>query len=402
MLKEDIAVGSLLTFHRPKEPLYYPVAVIDVSTLWQEEKEIAGERIYEPASGWRCRDRDGRYVVGYLTVVPHDPERVDGNQIAEDIREWLSTLPTRLTEDVVNALAREMPPTLRINLESNRYFTETWRAHRAAVDAGTFEAEVQRKRKLQNLPEPSTIVQYIQRLGYRQALDLSEAVSEESGYVTMPTAALARLLGFTEKRAQALVANPADNDYVDSLLDSAGVLIRIGDTVRQASATGLRWSHEQLGALQVNAGGTGTVVGIGRSRVQVDFGRTKKVGFNRVDTGESVIDTVHPDMLTVQVPGGSARIAGLPVNAALALCVLRHKPGEHTTAEIAEVVSVAKHLLRPAVHRLAELGLAREASPGSEVKRWVLDGSPEWVDAVLDRCDQDMRKASSWYRNLGL
>jgi len=400
MLKEDIAVGRLFTFHKPKEPHYYPVAVIDVSTLWREEV-IARERIYEPVSGWRCQADDGRYVVGYLTVVPRDPERVDGSQIAEDIRAWLSTLPARLTEDVANALAREMPPTLRIRLESPRNFIDTWKAHRAAVDAGLFQAEVQRKRRRQNIQEPSTFVRYIQRKAFMWGIDLSEAVFEESGSVTMPTAALAHLLGFNEERAQVLM-DTAENDGVDSFLDSAGVLIRIGDMVRQASASGLRWSHEQLGALQVNAGETGVVVGIGRSRVEVDFGRTKKVGFGRVDTGEPVIDNVHPDMLTVLVPGGSARVAELPVNAALALWVLRHKPGEYTTAEIAEIVSVAKHLVRPAVYRLAELGLAREASPGSEVKRWVLDGAPEWVDAVLARCDQDMRQASSWYSNLEL
>jgi hypothetical protein len=155
--------------------------------------------------------------------------------------------------------------------------------------------------------------------------------------------------------------------------------------------------------LQVNAGETGVVVGIGRSRVRVDFGRTKKVHFGREDAGEPVIDTVHPDMLTVQEAEGGSGVPELSVTAALVLWHLRHNPGECTTKEIAEVVSVARHLVRPEVYRLAELGLAREASPGSQVKRWVLDGSPESVDAILAHYDQDMRKASSWYSNrLGL
>lgn len=402
MLQKDITVGRLLAFHKPREPHYYPVAVIDVSTLWREEV-IAGERIYEPVAGWRCHPRpsDGHYLTGYLTVVPQDPEQADGNQIAEDIREWLSTLPVRLTEDVVNALARDMPPTLRISLESPRYFIDTWKAHRAAVDAGTFEAEVLRKRRQRQLAEPSTFVQYIWRIGFRHALDLSEAVVEDADSVTLPTAVLARLLGFDANNIRSFMAPEEGPGY--SFLDSAGALIHIGDTVRQASATGVRWSNEQLGALQVNAGETGVVVGIGRSRVRVDFGRTKKVHFGREDAGEPVIDTVHPDMLTVQEAEGGSGVPELSVTAALVLWHLRHNPGECTTKEIAEVVSVARHLVRPEVYRLAELGLAREASPGSQVKRWVLDGSPESVDAILAHYDQDMRKASSWYSNrLGL
>jgi hypothetical protein len=397
MLKEEIAVGTLLAFHRPDDPHYLPVAVIDMSTLWQV-KVIAGEHIFEPVAGWRCSAQDGRYVVGYLTVVRRYQDQVDGGEIAEDIRAWLPTLPARLTEDAVNALAREMPPTLQLSLESPRYFIETWKEHRAAVDAGMFEAEVQRKRRRNNVAEPSTFVQFIQRRAFsRLALDLSEAVVEESGSVTMPTAALARFLGFNENH----LSRRAQEGEVHAFFDSAGVPIRVGDTVCQASASGLRWSHEALGALQVNAGETGTVVGTGRSRVWVDFGRTKKIGFGRVDTGEPVLDTVHPDMLTVQVPKEGARVPELPVTAALVLWVLRHQPGEYTTPEIAEIVSVAKHLVRPSVHRLAEVGLARGASPGRQVKRWALDGSPERADAVLAHYDERMRKASSWYRNLG-
>lgn len=400
--KKDIVVGRLLAFHNPQEPHYYPVAVLDVSTLWGEEKVIAGERMYEPVAGSRCHPgaRDGHYLTGYLTVVPQDREQADGTQIAEDIRAWLPTLPVRLTEDVVNAMAREMPPTLQISLESPRYFIDTWKAHRAAVDAGTFEAEVQRKRRRRQLPEPSTFVHYIWRIGFRRhALDLTEVVVEDADSVTLPTAVLARLLGFDANNIRSFMAPEEGPGY--SFLDSAGALIHIGDTVRQASASGLRWSHEELGALQVNAGKTGVVVGIGRSRVRVDFGRTKKIHFGSEDTGEPVIDTVYPDMLTVQKDEGGSPVPKLSVNAALALWHLRHNPGEYTTKEIAEAVSVARHLVRPEVHRLAELGLACEASPGSQVKRWVLDGSPEQVDAILAHYEQGIESQLAIIRKKG-
>lgn len=83
------------------------------------------------------------------------------------------------------------------------------------------------------------------------------------------------------------------------LTDDAGTPIRVGDTVRQAGASGTRWYNPALGALLVNAGERGTVVGLGRTRVRVDFGRTKRDFWGTMGTDKPVIDVVNATMLTV-------------------------------------------------------------------------------------------------------
>jgi hypothetical protein len=86
---------------------------------------------------------------------------------------------------------------------------------------------------------------------------------------------------------------------MNPLCDGAGAEIRVGDTVRQANAAGTPWFHPDKGALLVNAGERGTVVGLGRTRVRVDFGRTKRDVFGTVESTEAVIDVVNATMLTV-------------------------------------------------------------------------------------------------------
>lgn len=86
---------------------------------------------------------------------------------------------------------------------------------------------------------------------------------------------------------------------MSALADADGTVIRLGDTVRQASPAGTPWIDPSLGALWVNAGQTGTVVGLGRTRARVDFGRTKRDVFGTVDTEEAVIDNVNTTMLTI-------------------------------------------------------------------------------------------------------
>ena len=83
------------------------------------------------------------------------------------------------------------------------------------------------------------------------------------------------------------------------LNDAAGRKVRVGDKVRQANASGTRWYNSALGALLVNAGEHGTVVGLGRTRARVDFGRTKRDVFGTVGTDEPIIDIVNTTMLTV-------------------------------------------------------------------------------------------------------
>ena len=86
------------------------------------------------------------------------------------------------------------------------------------------------------------------------------------------------------------------------LTDNGGYEIRVGDIVRQVNQYGTPCYHVAAGALLANAGQTGTVVGLGRTRVKVDFGRTKTLVIGRSGTDEPVIDKVHASMLTVQVP----------------------------------------------------------------------------------------------------
>lgn len=83
------------------------------------------------------------------------------------------------------------------------------------------------------------------------------------------------------------------------LVDGAGTAIRVGDVVRQATARGIAWYDPGRGAMLVNAGKTGRVVGIGRTRVRVDFGRNKQSVFGQVDTDEAVIDRIEASMVTV-------------------------------------------------------------------------------------------------------
>ena len=83
------------------------------------------------------------------------------------------------------------------------------------------------------------------------------------------------------------------------LTDNGGYEIRTGDTVRQVNEYGTPHYDAAAGALLTNAGQTGTVVGLGRTRVKVDFGRTKTLVFGRTGTNESVIDNVHTSMLVV-------------------------------------------------------------------------------------------------------
>lgn len=93
---------------------------------------------------------------------------------------------------------------------------------------------------------------------------------------------------------------------MNPLTDDAGLEVRVNDTVRQASAAGTPWFDPALGALLVNAGQLGTVVGLGRTRARVYFGRTKRDVFGTMGTDEPVIDVVNTTMLTVvqrgQVP----------------------------------------------------------------------------------------------------
>lgn len=83
------------------------------------------------------------------------------------------------------------------------------------------------------------------------------------------------------------------------LYDVAGNPIRVGDTVKQSGANGHPWWNPERGALWVNAGETGTVTALGRTRVVVDFGRTKRDAFGTVESQEPVLDRVQADMLLV-------------------------------------------------------------------------------------------------------
>lgn len=79
--------------------------------------------------------------------------------------------------------------------------------------------------------------------------------------------------------------------------DCSGRPIHIGDTVRQ-SRNGIRWFEPAEGALKINAGATGTVTAVGRTRVAVDFRRTKRTNYGSTATEEYVIDRVSGDSLT--------------------------------------------------------------------------------------------------------
>lgn len=87
---------------------------------------------------------------------------------------------------------------------------------------------------------------------------------------------------------------------MNPLVDSGGTEIRVGDIVSQSSAvSGVRWADPRLGALWSNAGRAGAVIGLGRKRVRVDFGRNRRAVFGQSDTGQPVIDNVDATMLTV-------------------------------------------------------------------------------------------------------
>lgn len=91
------------------------------------------------------------------------------------------------------------------------------------------------------------------------------------------------------------------------MADCAGAEITRGCTVRQVSPAGQPWYAPDMGALICNAGETGTVVGMGLTRVRVDFGRTKRALFGRQVTDEPAIDAVAPGMLRVVVAGEGKR-----------------------------------------------------------------------------------------------
>lgn len=80
---------------------------------------------------------------------------------------------------------------------------------------------------------------------------------------------------------------------MEPLTDNGGYEIRIGDTVRQVNEYGTPSYDSAAGALLANAGQTGTVVGLGR---------TKTLVFGRLGTNEPVIDNVHTSMLVVVPP----------------------------------------------------------------------------------------------------
>lgn len=75
--------------------------------------------------------------------------------------------------------------------------------------------------------------------------------------------------------------------------DADGTVIAVGDTVRQLNV------HDAAkGALMSNAGNTGVVVALGRTRVQVQFkGRTRMRNFIRTD--EPITDKVAGEWLRI-------------------------------------------------------------------------------------------------------
>lgn len=91
------------------------------------------------------------------------------------------------------------------------------------------------------------------------------------------------------------------------LLDTTGARLHVGDMVRQCNADGHPWADPYQGALWVNAGQTGTVIALGRTRAEVDFRRTKRGVWGTQAAEESVIDKVRSDMLTVVMTGTNPR-----------------------------------------------------------------------------------------------
>ena len=88
-----------------------------------------------------------------------------------------------------------------------------------------------------------------------------------------------------------------------AMTDCRGVPITPGCKVAQRGQMGQGWYDPSRGALERNAGATGTVVKIGRTRVHVDFGRTKRELFGRNAADEPAIDSVAPDLLRVITEG---------------------------------------------------------------------------------------------------
>jgi hypothetical protein len=84
-----------------------------------------------------------------------------------------------------------------------------------------------------------------------------------------------------------------------AIKDTRGAVIGIGDAVRQCSDLGTPWYDPNKGAILTNAGQTGTVTGLGRTRVRVDFGRTRRDVYGSVESTEYVTDNVAASMLTL-------------------------------------------------------------------------------------------------------
>ena len=90
-----------------------------------------------------------------------------------------------------------------------------------------------------------------------------------------------------DETLQELVDRAVRASEAPFLLDANGVAITVGEQVRQARGGGIPTFNPAAGAKARNAGRVGRVVGLGRTRLHIDFGM--------VEQGQPVIEHVRAD-----------------------------------------------------------------------------------------------------------
>ena len=195
MLRKEITPGVVLTRGRGRgKRRYDPVAVLDVSTMWQEHV-VRGDATYTPVQGWQFFSDSGRGLThGYLVVEPDYRVSLTVEERVGAMQRWLADVPQQLTRDAVNRLHRDMPEGLQLAAIHSRFLVCTWEEH-LRLSAADEKQRRERLEREQAVREREALVRRaVEETAFARGIDLTGVTYGHQNNVVMPVGVLARLL----------------------------------------------------------------------------------------------------------------------------------------------------------------------------------------------------------------
>lgn len=195
MLRKEITPGMVLARSQGiRRRRHDPVAVLDVTTLWQEHM-VRGNSTYKPVEERRCySDPRNGLTHGYLAVEPNYREPLAVEERIGAMQQWLADLPAALTAAVVNRIDQTMPFGLQLAVINSRSLTGTWEEYLRASAAADKEQRGRREWGDAVRHRHALVREALEREALAQNIDVTGVSYSFPNDMVVPVGVLARLL----------------------------------------------------------------------------------------------------------------------------------------------------------------------------------------------------------------